>query len=237
MVLTAAGSKLVEAAAPAYAKIDDILIQLRDREGVTQGNLSIAIIHTVSYYFASDLLSRFVGRHKQVNLNVMARSSPEVVDLVEKGKADIGFVYDSAVATDTLESCPLFVDEMCLIGRQRDMPKRMPVDLARTDLPLVGFPEPYALRRMLRSAGLDERVVVVAETVDAMLQLSSTGIGACVLPAKIPETLLRDYGLVKIPLSAPGLQRLVVAIVRRDISEGSLARQLLTMAQLASRTA
>lgn len=237
MELTAAGSKLVDAVAPAYAKIDDMLIQLRDREGLTQGSLSIAIIHTVSYYFASDLLSRFVSKHKQVNLNVMARSSPEVVDLVEKGKADIGFVYDSAVATDALESCPLFVDEMCLIGRLCDMPDRMPVDLAHTDLPLVGFPESYALRRMLRSAGLDERVVVVAETVDAMLQLSGAGIGACVLPAKIPETLLRDYGLVKIPLSAPGLQRLVVAIVRRDAAESSLARQLLTMARTISGAA
>ncbi|MBV2179648.1 MAG: LysR family transcriptional regulator [Castellaniella sp.] len=234
MEITEAGRKLAEAAAPAYTMIDDMLAQLRDREGLTQGNLSIAIIHTVSYYFASALLSRFVGKHSQVNLTVLARSSPEVVELVEKGKADIGLVYDSAVASDRLESTPLFMDEMCLIARAQDLPDGVPVDLARSPLTLVGFPEPYALRRMLKSAGLDERVVVVAETVDAMLQLSATGIGACVLPANIPTPLLRDYGLVKAPLQAPGLQRLVVAIVRQDIGTGSLARQLLSMAQTIS---
>ncbi|WP_298012716.1 LysR family transcriptional regulator [uncultured Castellaniella sp.] len=237
MELTEAGRKLAEVAAPAYTMVDDMLVQLRDREGLTQGSLSIAIIHTVSYYFASSLLSRFVGKHSQVNLNVLARSSPEVVELVERGKADIGLVYDSAVASDKLESTPLFMDEMCLIAREQDLPDRVPVDLASSSLMLVGFPEPYALRRMLKSAGLDERVVVVAETVDAMLQLSATGIGACVLPTNIPTSLLRDYGLVKTPLQAPGLQRLVVAIVRRDVGADSLARQLLSMARTISTMA
>ncbi|CDM25853.1 LysR family transcriptional regulator [Castellaniella defragrans] len=237
MELTEAGRKLAEAALPAYTAIDDMLVQLRDREGLTQGNLSIAIIHTVGYYFVSDLLSRFVGKHSQVNLTVLARSSPEVVELVEKGKADIGLVYDSAVASDRLESTPLLMDEMCLIARAQDLPDQVSVDLARSSLMLVGFPENYALRRMLKSAGLDERVTVVAETVDAMLQLSATGIGACVLPANIPAPLLRDYGLVKVPLQAPGLQRLVVAIVRHDIAAGSLARQLLNMAKAISTMA
>ncbi|WP_338075943.1 LysR family transcriptional regulator [Castellaniella defragrans] len=56
-------------------------------------------------------------------------------------------------------------------------------------------------------------------------------------PANIPAPLLRDYGLVKVPLQAPGLQRLVVAIVRHDIAAGSLARQLLNMAKAISTMA
>jgi len=231
VAMTEAGQKLAHACAPAYARIDAAVDELRDKEGVTQGSLRIAIIHTVSYYFVSDLLARFLSKYKQVNLSVMARSSPDVVELVEKGKADIGFVYDSAVASDALESAPLFVDEMCLIARRQDLPDAGPVDLLATDIPLVGFPEPYALRRMLKSAGLDDRVVVVAETIDAMLKLSSTGIGACVLPKQIPTPLLADYGLVKAPLRQPGLQRRVVAIVRHDTATESLARQLLAMAR------
>jgi DNA-binding transcriptional LysR family regulator len=229
VTITEAGQKLVHAAGPAYARIDAILNELREKEGITQGSLRIAMIHTVSYYFVSDLLARFVSKYEQVNLSVMARSSPEVVDLVEKGRADIGFVYDSAVASDALESTPLFVDEMCLIARRHDLPDDGPIDLLAANIPLVGFPEHYALRRMLKSAGLDGRVVVVAETVDAMLKLSSTGIGACVLPGQIPSPLLLDYGLVKFRLQPPGLQRRVVAIVRHDTPAGSLARQLLAM--------
>lgn len=231
VTMTEAGQKLAHAAAPAYAQIDAIVGEVRDKEGVTQGSLRIATIHTVNYYFVSELVARFLSKHKQVNLAVMARSSPEVAELVEKGKADIGFVYDSAVASDALESTTLFVDEMCLIVRARDLPGDDPVNLAAVAIPLVGFPEPYALRHMLKSAGLDDRVVVVAETIDAMLKLSSTGIGACVLPKGIPTSLLVDYGLMKVRLQPPGLRRRVVAIVRHDTGPDSLSRQLLAMAR------
>ncbi|NYT36586.1 LysR family transcriptional regulator [Allopusillimonas soli] len=231
VTLTEAGRKLVDAALPSYARIDDTLELLRDKEGITQGDLRIATIHTFSYYFVSDLLARFLSKYEQVNLSVMARSSPDVVSLVEKGKADIGFVYDSAVASEFLESVPLFVDEMCLIACPGQLPAETDADLSTCHMPLVGFPEHYALRRMLKSAGLDDRVVVVAETIDAMLRLSSTGIGACVLPEHIPTQLLADYGLVKVRLEKPRLQRMVVAIVRHDTAAETLARHLLDMAR------
>lgn len=230
VTLTEAGSKLVEAAEPAYQRIDTILEQLREKEGVTEGSLRIATIHTLSYYFVSDLLVRFVSQHERVNLSVLARSSPGVVDLVEKGKADIGFVYDSAVASDSLESAPLFDDDMCVVTQASRAPSDTALDIAAWDMPLVGFPPDYALRRMLNSAGLDNKVIAEAETIDAMLRLVSLGIGACILPDHMPVRLLSDYGLIKIPLRPPGLKRRVVAVVRKGQQENSLAGQLLQMA-------
>src|SRR3546814_12936211 len=95
----------------------------------------------------------------------MARSSPDVVDLVEKGRADIGFVYDSAVASEILESVTLFDDKMCLIVLREGSAADTEIDLGRDEFPLVGFPEHYALRRMLKSAGLDKLVVAEANTI------------------------------------------------------------------------
>src|SRR5690606_17629371 len=196
VALTDAGSKLVESVEPAYARIDAVIEQLREKEGVTEGSLRIATIHTLSYYFLSDLLTRFVSQHERVNLSVLARSSPEVVDAVEKGRADIGFVYDSAVASELLESTPLFDDHMCVIMRAADAEKSAVLDVHDFEMPLVGFPADYALRRMLNSAGLDAKVVAEAETIDAMLRLVSLGLGACILPDHIPDRLLNEYGLV-----------------------------------------
>src|SRR5699024_4082808 len=125
---------------------------------------------------------------------------------------------------------PSSVDEMCLVARIQDFPDDTAVNLAETTIPLVGYPESYALRRMLRSAGLNNRVVAEAETINAMLRLCSMGIGACILPMRIPTTLLTDYGLKKVDLAPPGLQRRVVTIVRKDAAPNSLARQLLMLA-------
>ena len=230
VALTEAGEKLLQGTQPQYAQIDAALESVKIKEGFTEGTLRVATIHTLSHYFASDLLAKFVSQHRQVNLSVMARSSPDVVDLVEKGKADIGFVYDSAVASDALESVPLFDDQMCFIVQKGRCAADSAIDLLHDELPLVGFPEHYALRRMLKRANLDGLVVAEANTIDAMLRLVSLGIGGCVLPEHIPTRLLSDYGLVKLRLVNPVLHRRVVAIVRSAATAPSLARQLLEMA-------
>ena len=103
--LTEAGKLLYDATQPAYRGIDLAVERMR-HQGVTQGTLRLAAVHTLSYYYTADLVAGFVSAHPSVNLSIMGRSSPEVVALVESGKADLGLVYDSAVDSGTLESCP-----------------------------------------------------------------------------------------------------------------------------------
>ena len=199
--LTEAGKLLYDATQPAYRGIDLAVERMR-HQGVTQGTLRLAAVHTLSYYYTADLVAGFVSAHPSVNLSIMGRSSPEVVALVESGKADLGLVYDSAVDSGTLESCPLFDDDMALIVRH-DSALSGPQDLAALSLRLVGFPPHYALRRMIQSAGLQPDFAAEAETIDAMLRLVSSGVGDCILPARIPDKLLDDYGLRKLPVTRP----------------------------------
>lgn len=227
--LTDAGKKLLMAAKPAYAGIDEALDTIRDREGVTQGHVRLAVIHTLSYYFMTDVVAEFISQRENVNLSLMGRSSPEVVTLVESGKADIGFVYDSAVDSADLKSTPLFEDEMCVIAsRKSDLCGE--IDLTTTRLRLVCFPRHYALRRMFQSSGLQPDVAAEAETVDAMLKLVSSQVGICVLPSQIPEKLLVDYDLKKLPIAQPKLRRRVVAITRNDKHLPALVRDLIKVA-------
>src|SRR6185312_3690600 len=60
------------------------------------------IVHTLSHYCLPRLLAQFHDRHPGVNTYLLGRGSPDVVDLVSSGKADLGFVYDVAVAVDGL---------------------------------------------------------------------------------------------------------------------------------------
>lgn len=208
--LTEAGKRLYDAVRPAFQSIDRAVESTRDRV-IAQGTVRLATVHTLSYYFVADVVARFVSTRPQVNLSILGRSSPEVVALVDSGKADIGFVYDAAVDSGEVRSQPLFDDDMCLIVR-RDNPLSGPVDLRQLALRLVGFPSHYALRRMLHSAGLTPAFAAEAETVDAMLQLVSSGMGDCILPCRIPDTLLAEHALRKLPIASPSLRRRVVAI-------------------------
>lgn len=232
--LTEAGTRLLDGILPAYRSIDQTLEAVRQREGVTQGSVRLATVHTLSYYFMAEVVAQFVSSREHVNLSVMGRSSPEVVALVESGKADIGFVYDAAVASDNLTSTPLFDDDMCLIVR-RGVEVADRVDLGAMALRLVGFPPHYALRKMIHSAGLQPEFVAEAETIDAMLKLVSSGVGACILPSRIPEKLLTDYGLRKVAIASPVLRRRVVAITLAQRQPLPLVGELLECARRIAR--
>lgn len=227
--LTAAGRQLQEQTASAFDTIDRTLDTLRVREGVTQGTVRLAVVHTLSYYFMSDVVSRFVSQHESVNLSLMGRSSPDVVDLVESGKADAGFVYDAAVASASLVCRPLFDDDMCLIV-QEGSPLQGPVDLTAQSPKLVGFPSHYMLRRMVHSAGITPHFAAEAETVDAILKLVSSGVGACILPSRIPDKLLVDYRLRKVAIARPVLRRRVVVIVKADKTLPPIVERLIDTA-------
>ncbi|MET3915869.1 DNA-binding transcriptional LysR family regulator [Variovorax sp. OAS795] len=223
--LTEGGTKLYDALAPAFREIDRAVDSVR-RQGVTHGTVRLATVHTLSYYFVAEVFSLFVSTHPDVNLSLLSRSSPEVVALVENGKADLGFVYDSAVDCGSLASKPLFEDEMALVVLDSS-PLESPQDLSTLGLRLVGFPAHYALRRMIHSAGLQATYVAEAETIDAMLKLVSSGVGHCILPSRIPDRLLADYGLRKVSIDRPALRRRVVAISHTGKAMAPLTSDLL----------
>lgn len=216
VALTPAGEKLYTAASSAFGALDYALAQLRTTEGITEGTLRIATVHTLNTYFMPDLFRAFLTQRPNINISLLSRSSPEVVGLLEAGKVDVGFVYDVAVDADNVIIQPLFMEEMVLIHGTGRFPTDAGLDLAEMTLPLVCFPAHYALRRMLHHAQIHYNVVAEVETVDAMLELVRGGLGSCILPNRIPKDLVEAHGLMRSRIAAPVLQRQVVSIVRKD---------------------
>lgn len=234
---TDAGLRLLNAVRPAYSAIDAAVEALRRDTGITEGVLRIATVHTVSYYFIADLLSRFLAELPKVNVSVLGRSSPGVVELVETNRADIGFVYDTAVTSAGVTRAALFDEQMCLVTRcGNDLPV-LGVDLANDVLPLVVFPPHYALGRMLCQPGFRHRVAAEVENVDVMLTLVGKGLGHCVLPTLMPERMLSDRGLTKIPLTGTALSRKVVAVTRRQERQTHIVDRMLEIARATAMAA
>lgn len=230
--LTDAGSKLEAAAQPAYEWVDATVVRLREQQGVTEGTLRIATIHTLSYYFVADVMAQFMAQRPLVAVTMLGRSSPDVVDMVETGKADIGFVYDTAVVSDAVVITPLFEETMAYFVHEASPLARLDtVDLYEQRSPLIVFPPQYALRRMLQAQGLDVRVAAEVDTVDAMLKLTSLTGGQCILPASMPDPLLREYQLKRVAIGAPRLTRRIVGITRRGKSANALSQLMLDIAQ------
>jgi DNA-binding transcriptional LysR family regulator len=230
--LTEAGRKLLEVVSAAYQLVDNTILQLRNEHGVTDGSIHIATIHTLSYYFMAEVAAKFMAQRPSASLALLGRSSPGVVELVENGRAEIGFAYDSAVASDQLETTPLFEDAMCLIVHESSrFASRASVDLCEEAVPLVAFPDGYALRNMLHTKEFDATVAAEVETVDAMLKLVSMTNGQCILPALIPEKLLQEYQLVRVSIERPLMRRWIVAVTRRGRPLSAMTALMLEIAR------
>ncbi|WP_043288993.1 LysR family transcriptional regulator [Paraburkholderia oxyphila] len=214
--ITDAGEKLLEATTTAYQLIDNTLIQLRNQYRVTDGGLNVATIHTLSYYYMAEVVASFMAQKPGASVALLGRSSPSVVELVESGKADLGFVCDSAVVSDQLDVTPLFVEDMCLVVHQSSrFASLSSVDLRKDAPPLVVFPENCELRRMLHTKEFDATVAAEVDSVDAMLKLVSLTGGQCILPDLIATKLLREHHLVGVKIDQPAMSRHIVAVTRK----------------------
>jgi len=230
LVLTDAGTHLAASAGPAFIAIDSALTQIKEQFGVTQGNLRLATVHTLTYYFLGEVVARFVHDNADVNVSFMARSSTEVVKLVESGRAELGFAYDSAVASSELVTQALFMESMCIVIRNDELAPAGCFNLHEACPKLVVFPQGYALRRMLDTSGIPYVVAAEVETVDAMLGLVSSGVGACILPSFIPSRVLEQYQLKRVLDISPVLERKVVAIYKSDQEPSAVTKGFLRLA-------
>lgn len=232
VALTDAGRRLQDVSRPAYTLIDNAVQQLKEQQGVTEGSLCVATIHTLGFYLVADAMAMFMSQRPKVSVTLLGRSSPEVVELVESGKADIGFVYDTAVASGEVAITPLFEQRMCIVAHaQSPFAAHEEIDLRGLALPVITFPPSYALRRMLYADGLDINVVAEVDTVDAMLKLASVTRGQCILPDRLPPHLLEQYNLVRVNIVEPVMVRRVVAISRLDRTPTALSLLMLDIAK------
>lgn len=229
--LTDAGKRLYVATRAAFDSIDKTVNLIRSEYGIIQGSIRIAIVHTLNHYFMPKLLTLFLNGYSAVNCFVLGRSSPDVVDFVRTGKADIGFVYDVAVTADDLVIEHLFEETMSLIAHQDDQRRFLLTHPPAPAPPLITFPENYALRQMLHRARLDTNVVAEVDTIDAMLRLVSCKLGVCVLPSRIPASEIKELQLSSIPLHNPALRRRVVCIYRQSVVPSAICAALLAMAK------
>jgi len=188
----------------------------------------VAAVHTLSYYLLGEVVARFSAECSDVALSLMCRSSSDAAELVENGKADIGLVYDTAVASQTLDTRPLFDDEMCLVAT-RDSAHGETIDLTEERPRLVAFPAHYALGKMVRQGSLKLPIVAEAETVDNLVRLVAAGMGACILPTRMPDKLLQDNDLRKVRIERPLMRRRVVVITRAGKPQSPLVQRLVDM--------
>lgn len=213
---TPLGERLVGDIDQGFGMVDSALDVARQTSAGGYGRVTIATVNTLAAYLIPQVVASLRAAHPRITLGVFNASSPDVVERVERGLADIGLVYDLAVDTDAVALRRLCVEHVAAYSREPGdaAPDTLSV-AALAQRPLIVPPRPYALRRVIeRELPAPLSIAVESNSVSMSLDLAMQGVGTTILPRDLPDSAIASRGLHRLAIEGANLDRHVVLIHR-----------------------
>jgi len=232
---TAQGRLLLELAQPHVSGLDSLARLFEARQaGLSEPLTVVATPHLLVYHLPG-LVQRFVREQSSASLHLRAGRWHQVLDLVERGEADVGLTpWDrDAPHRATLEYEPLF-EQPFLLLTAGDHPLRRKRTLRPRDLlryPFIAEPKDTcdyrALVRLLRQDGITPeqlRIVMVSHTVDMTFRYVALDVGISL--SHVDPGTCRSVPNVHGRVFDPRLEPLPFAmVVRKNWHQSALVRQ------------
>lgn len=204
--LTPVGQAILEQARSVLQRLESIRQTAAEARDESRGALSIATTHTQSRYLLPPVISRFVERYPDVQLQMQQGTPVQIAQLVSRGEADI------AIATEALDAWPDLVTMPCfrwnravLVPRAHPLAKVKKLTLEQIAAwPLVTYVHGFTGRARVDQAfelrGLRPRVVFTAADADVIKTYVRLGMGVGVIASMAVEPE-RDPDLVALDAS------------------------------------
>ena len=243
MDLTPLGRRLALDAGGGFALLDAALDAARGACAAGLRSVSIATVNTLAAYLVPAVVAALRRSHPELVVRINNASSPDVVDQVLRGHADIGLVYDLAVDTDAVQLRRLGTENHSANGSAQaasDAPGDGDIGLAElARRPLIVPPRPYALRRVIERE-LPGPLSIAAEcnSVSVSLDLAAAGVGTTILPSALPQAAVSPRGLRRMRIAGGNFDREVVLIHLASAPPGrAVAATLQAIEDFAARLA
>ena len=217
LVLTEAGTRVLESARRVLADVVALEGELRERAEGRRGLIRITTECYTCYGWLPALLARFARAHPGVEVRIVVEATARPLDALRAGRVDAALV--TATEPD-LEARPLFEDELLLLVApdHRLAGRRFvrPADVADERLLLYGPPEENRFcTEFLGRAGVMPRQVAQVQLTEALVAMVEAGLGVAALARWAVADELRRGSLVGLRLGPRGTTRRWLAATRR----------------------
>jgi LysR family transcriptional regulator, transcriptional activator of the cysJI operon len=192
--LTAEGSLLHDHVTSALGMIQVAEDKLSDFKTLKTGQLRIGVGDTISRYFLLPYLEEFHKRFPGITLNILNRTTSEIINLVKSGKADVG-ICNLPIQEDQLQVIPCKeIQDTFVCGEKYKEITEKPISLENLiKLPLI-FLERKSNSRMfvenfLKKRGHPFSPVFELGSYDLVLEFTKINLGvSCVI-----KEFAKDY--------------------------------------------
>ncbi|MGA7910201.1 MAG: LysR family transcriptional regulator [Candidatus Dormiibacterota bacterium] len=220
MRLTPAGVEVAAACAAATRELEGIAETARLQRSLGMGRLRIGASPTCAHHYLSPLLARYMKRWPNVDIQVVAESTPVTAEKVAGAELDCGLV-EGPVKQGNLEALDLYQDVVVAVVSSRHPLGKMrgrsasELNAHRYLAREVGSATETLAQEMLGQAyGASPRLEL--SHLDAVRSAAVAGLGYAVLPRVAIERELERGQLVQ--LEIPEKRRWITAI-RRESSK------------------
>ena len=216
--LTPEGARVLEWARRIVADARSMKEEMRAARAGLSGKLRIGVIPT-ALSMVVDLTHPFSARHPNVRIQILSRTSGEILSGIETLALDAGITYLGNEPLGRVSAVPLYQEAYrLLVARGSDLAGRTEVTWAEVaGLPLCLLTPDMQNRRIiaqhLAAAGVEADPKVESNSVISLVSHVMTGRWASVVPVKLAEMFASGDGLVAIPVTDPSAHHLVGLIV------------------------
>lgn len=212
VIPTEAGLLLRDHAQIILRQVDRAKVSVTDLAGPPRGRIAVGLTPTLNLILATQVVERCRAEYPGVSLAIVDAMSEDLMEWVENDRLDLALSYNPS-AVQGLVCEPLLVEDLCLIGPGTGGgDKRATAALNEiTDLALILPSVSSGLRSIVEEAanesGIELHVAAEIDSVTAMKEMVSKGVGYAILPLGSVKREVEDGRLTARPFQDPGLSR------------------------------
>lgn len=232
VLVTPAGTQLVDAARRILGEVTDARRRVADVAGLSSGVLAVGVVQTFSAVDVPAVLARFHRRHPGVVTTLREAPTEELLSLVRAGALDVAFVaLDATPLPGTLTAVRTYVETLSLLAaRSHPLAGRTSVHLRSLGTEVfVDFQAGQGLQTVVESvcaeAGLDRRIGFRVSQMDQVLALVGHDLGVAIVPTPVAER----SRLARIAIAPRPPTRRLALVARSVLPYNPAARELLSL--------
>ena len=197
--------------------------ELNALQGFQSGHLRIAAPFTTLYHLFRQVVTEYRRQFPQVQLTILDRSQPEVIDLVKSGEIDFGVALESLAPKDLVARRWQKVETFLLTPTGHPLTKVKRVTMKQiAKYPLIlppktpRSPRGRKIEEDLRKLGLDYHIIMESSNVELSSLYVEMGLGISLATMVSELPLLRERKLAFISLTHYFKPDFIAVLRRKD---------------------
>ncbi len=210
VLLTESGKLLENYCEKLFADLKSVEMAIRESNGLERGHLRFGSGATTLIYQLPPVLEKFRMKYPNVELVIMTDTTDVLVEALKAQRLDL-VLGMLPVSDRNLVVKPLCAEEIKIaISRQHPLAEKSTVTPEEVaNLPFILYERKTVMRRLIdqffTSIGVEPKIVMVMENIEAIKSLVGAGLGASVLPehavsAQGEDTRVRLISVANHPL-------------------------------------